>query len=113
MPYLHISVARELTPEQKETIKSSAGKLIEILPTKTEKGLMIRIDDSQQMYFRGVEANCAHVNVCLYLMSPNEKKGEFARAFAVALADILGTDPTNIYLCFTEYGNWYVGGVFR
>lgn len=113
MPYIHISLTRELSQDQKEAIKSAAGQLIEILPSKTEKGLMIRIDDGQQMFFRGAATDCAYVNVGLYMMSAGEKKGEFARAFSNALADIAGIDPLEVYLNFSEHANWYSNGTYK
>ena len=113
MPYVHMSIAKKLSDDQKESIKSSIGQLIEILPGKSEKVLMVRLDDGLQMYFRGIPENCAYVNVCLYMMSPDEKKGEFSRAFAASLSELAGIDPSNIFLSFTEFGNWCSGGVFK
>jgi len=113
MPYVHMSIAKKLSDEQKEAIKSSVGQLIEILPGKAEKVLMIRLDDDLQMYFRGIPENCAYVNLCLYMMSSDEKKGEFGRAFVTSLSTIAGIDITNIFLSFSEYGNWFSGGVFK
>lgn len=113
MPYVHMSIAKKLTDEQQEAVKTSIGQLIEILPGKSEKVLMIRMDDDQRMYFRGVPENCAYVNVCLFLMSPDEKKGEFARAFVASLSELAGIDTANIFLSFSEFGNWCSGGVFK
>lgn len=113
MPYVHMNIAKKLSDEQKEAIKSSVGQLIEILPGKAEKVLMIRLDDDLQMYFRGAPENCAYVNVCLYLMSPDEKKGEFGRAFVASLSELAGIDVTNIFLSFSEFGNWVSGGTFK
>lgn len=113
MPYMHISVTRELTQEQKQAIKTTAGQMIEILPGKQEKGLMIRIDDGQEMYFRGAATDCAYIGICLFQMSLDEKKGEFARVFSQAFAEIAGIDPLNIYLSYSEYGNWFSNGIFK
>jgi phenylpyruvate tautomerase PptA (4-oxalocrotonate tautomerase family) len=113
MPYVHMSIAKKLSDEQKESIKTSIGQLIEILPNKSEKVLMIRLDDDLQMYFRGVKENCAYVNVCLYMTSPDQKKGEFGSAFAASLSQLAGIDQSNIFLSFSEFGNWFSGGVFK
>ena len=87
MPYVHMSIAKKLTDNQKEAIKASIGQLIEILPGKSEKVLMIRMDDDVQMVFRGVPSACAYVNVNLYLMSPDNKKAEFAQALVQRAAN--------------------------
>lgn len=113
MPYVHMSIAKKLSDEQKEAIKASIGRLIEILPNKSEKVMMIRLDDDLQMYYRGVRENCAYVNVCLYLTSQDQKKGEFGSAFVESLSALAGIDICNIYLSFSEFGNWFSGGVFK
>ncbi len=113
MPYVHLSIAKKLTDDEKEAIKSSVGKLIEILPGKTESVLMVRLDDDLQMYFRGEKSNCAYVNVCLYLMSPADKKGEFARALVRSISELAGLDINDIFLCFTEFSNWASWGDFH
>ena len=113
MPYVHMSIAKKLTDNQKEAIKASIGQLIEILPGKSEKVLMIRMDDDVQMVFRGVPSHCAYVNVNLYLMSPDNKKAEFAQAFVRSLSELAGIELDDIFLSFTEHGNWCSRGEFK
>ena len=113
MPYVHIHMAQKLSDDQRETLKARVGQLIEILPGKSEQVLMLRFDDAQQMYYRGVPENCVYVNICLYLMSPDEKKEEFAHGLAAALTEIAGIDPSNMFISFSEYNNWFSHGRFK
>ena len=110
MPYVHLNISKTLGAPVKKELASALGSLISILPTKTENGLMVRIDDGCGMYFRGSEADCAYVDIRLYMISQHEKKGEFARAFLEAIHRIAGIEIGNIYMSFLEYGSWVVGG---
>ncbi len=110
MPYVHLNISKPLAAPVKKELAAALGTLISILPTKSERGLMIRIDDDCGMYFRGAEADCAYVDIRLYMTSAFDKKGEFARAFLEAIHRIAGIETDSIYMSFLEYGNWVVGG---
>jgi phenylpyruvate tautomerase PptA (4-oxalocrotonate tautomerase family) len=110
MPYVHINLSKPLEAPVKKELAAALGSLISIIPTKSERGLMIRIDDGCGMYFRGAEADCAYVDVRMYMTSQHDKKGEFARAFLEAIHRIAGIEIENIYMSFLEYGSWVVGG---
>ncbi|MBP7401811.1 MAG: hypothetical protein KBA30_04285 [Clostridia bacterium] len=114
MPYIHISLPKTLAAPAKKELASSLGSLISILPNKSERGLMIRIDDGCGMYFRGVEgADCAYVDVRLYMTTPDDKKAEFASAFLEAFSRIVGIPADCVYMSFLEYGNWVSAGAFK
>ena len=42
MPYMHISLGPKLDDDTKTTLIREAGKLIELIPGKTESVLMVR-----------------------------------------------------------------------
>ncbi|NLN45378.1 MAG: hypothetical protein GX153_02265 [Clostridiaceae bacterium] len=110
MPFVHLQLSRPLEPAVKKELASAVGGLISILPNKSERGLMLRIEDDCGMFFRGAEADCVYVDVRLYLASPFDKKGEFARALLETIQRITGTEPGSVYMSFAEYGNWVSGG---
>lgn len=53
MPYISFKTNHKLTLRQENTIKSKSGELISLIPGKTEKALMIHMEDDQIMYFKG------------------------------------------------------------
>ena len=55
MPYISFKTNHKLTLRQENTIKSKSGELISLIPGKTEKALMIHMEDDQIMYFKGEE----------------------------------------------------------
>ena len=58
MPYISFKTNHKLTLRQENTIKSKSGELISLIPGKTEKALMIHMEDDQIMYFKGEETPC-------------------------------------------------------
>ena len=111
MPYVHLNISKPLADPVKKELAATIGSLISILPSKSEKGLMIRIEEGCGMYFRGdANANCAYVDIRMYMTTPYDKKGEFARALLEAIHRIAEIDIGDIYISFLEYGNWVSGG---
>lgn len=74
---------------------------------------MIRMDEDVQMVFRGVPSACAYVHVNLYMMSPDNKKAEFAQALVRSLSELAEIELDDIFLSFTEHGNWCSRGEFK
>ena len=114
MPFISVNVSGSLTKLQKDDIKSRLGKLIEILPTKSEKGLMVDISDNHSLYYAGEEMEkAAFVDLRLYKESPFDEKREFFKKVCDMLAEVAGIDAGNIYCNMFELSNWGSRGDFR
>jgi phenylpyruvate tautomerase PptA (4-oxalocrotonate tautomerase family) len=113
MPLIQIDISKEITKEQKEAIKSEAGRLIGILPGKSEKVLMVIIREGSNMYFRGKAEDCAFIEAKLFHESPIDSKSEFAKKFCEAISEILKIETGNIFMVFAEYANWVSGGALK
>lgn len=111
MPFISVNVTGQVTPAQKEQIKTQLGQLITILPGKDEGGLMVDISDNHSLYFGGKEKeSCAFLDIRLYKESPLAEKTEFVKAVCEALHETLGIDKGDVYLNFIELANWGCGG---
>lgn len=114
MPFININVPIELDEAKKEAVKSELGKLIEVLPGKSESVLMIELNDAKTMYFGGEKTQlCALVDVRLYKESPIEAKREFTSKVFEMMERLLGIKPGNIFLNITEFANWGSGGILK
>ena len=111
MPYLSMRVSRKLNEEERKTLEEEAGRLIALLPGKSEEGLMVDIDDGAGMRFRGVSgADCMYVDVRMYLASPHESKVKLADALLEAIRATTGIGADDVYMTFSEYPHWVVRG---
>ena len=50
MPYISFKTNHKLTLRQENMIKEKSGELISLIPGKSEKALMIHMEDDQIMY---------------------------------------------------------------
>ncbi len=53
MPYINVTTNRKIPENVKLVIKTELGKIIEIIPGKTEKWLMVSFQDEQPLFFGG------------------------------------------------------------
>jgi len=110
MPYIAINTTQKLSAEQKEKIKSELGRLITIIPTKTEAVTYVDFSDSRTAYKGGVEISGAFIDVRLFHKSDFEPKKKFTEEALAMLSNELGTAKENMYLSILEFNDWGFAG---
>jgi len=113
MPYIAVNTAQKLSDAQKEKIKTELGRLITIIPTKTEAGLLIDFSDSRTMYKAGENVSGAFIEVRLFRKSEFEPKKQFTEETFEMLSRELGLKKENMYLNFLEFDNWGSAGTYK
>jgi len=113
MPYIAINTSLNLTAVQKEKIKAALGRLITIIPTKTEAGTLINISDSQTIYKAGENVSGAFIDVRLFHKADFEPKKKFTEETFAMLSRELGLKTENMYLTIMEFDNWGSGGTYK
>ena len=113
MPYIAINTAQKLSDVQKEKIKTELGRLMTIIPTKTEAGLLIDFSDSRTMYKAGENVSGAFIEIRLFHKSEFEPKKKFAEEIFELLTRELGLKKENMYLNMIELENWGSAGIYR
>lgn len=112
MPQIEFSTGRKLSKEQKENIVKAFGKIITVLPGKTEPDLMLDIEDDKELYLGGKRTDGAYINMKMYLNTPMEDKKNFTEAVFVEL-EKLGFSKDTIYMTITGMDHWCVGGTMK
>ena len=113
MPYIAINTTQNLSAAQKEKIKSELGRLITIIPTKNEAGLLIDFSGPRTIYKAGAQVDGAFIEIRLYHKSDFEAKKKFTEETFALLSRELGLKNENMYLNILEFDNWGSGGTFR
>ena len=90
MPYVGINAGLKISDAQKDKIKTELGRLISIIPTKSEAGLLVDFADSKTTYKAGVGVPCAFIDVRLFRKSEFEPKKQFTEAVFELLSQKLG-----------------------
>jgi phenylpyruvate tautomerase PptA (4-oxalocrotonate tautomerase family) len=113
MPYIAINTTEKLPESKQETIKSELGRLISIIPTKTEAGLLIDFSGDHNFYRAGALVKGAYIEVRLYRPSGFEEKKKFTEEVFSLFSRELGVEKDLMYLNIIELENWGSGGTLR
>jgi phenylpyruvate tautomerase PptA (4-oxalocrotonate tautomerase family) len=113
MPYIAINTTQELSDSQKEKIKTELGRIIAVIPTKSEAGLLIDFSGGRTIYKAGEKVSGAFIDLRLYHKSGFEPKKQFTEATFELLSRELGLAKENMYLTIMEFDNWGSGGTFK
>lgn len=112
MPYISFKTTKVLTLQQELDLKTMAGRLISLLPNKTEDYLMIHIEDNQLMYFKGKEIDCMMITCKVYGHPELSYKQEFVKELMKEAERITKIPVDNQYLTFSEEDHWGMNGEF-
>jgi phenylpyruvate tautomerase PptA (4-oxalocrotonate tautomerase family) len=113
MPYIAINTMEKLPPPKQESIKTGIGRLISIIPTKTEGGLLIDFSGDHSFYRAGAPVKSAYIEVRLYRPSDFEAKKKFTEEVFDLLSRELGIEKDLMCLNIIELENWGGGGTLR
>ncbi|MDR0601066.1 MAG: hypothetical protein LBG42_01665, partial [Treponema sp.] len=92
MPYISVSIGQKLGARQKETLKSELGRLITIIPGKTEPDLLVDIRDGGSLYMGGTEEPSVYIDLRLYTKTDGEAKKRFTRELFAFITREFGID---------------------
>ena len=106
MPYISFKTNHKLTLRQENTIKSKSGELISLIPGKTEKALMIHMEDDQIMYFKAEETPCMMIEINLYKSAEFDDKKKLTEAMIQMIHETTKIEADNIYVIFHEFDHW-------
>ena len=113
MLYVAVNTAEKLSDAQKEKIKTELGRLITIIPTKTEAGLLIDFSDSRTMYKAGENVSGAFIEIRLFRKTEFEPKKKLTEEIFEMFSRELGLKKENMYLNILEFDNWGSAGTYK
>lgn len=114
MPFINSKVSVSMSIEQKEEIKEKLGKVISIIPGKSEAWLMLGFEDNYSLYFKG-QANekLAFIEVKIFGSAEKAAYNKLTAAICNIYKDVLGIEADHIYVKYEEVHNWgWNGGNF-
>jgi phenylpyruvate tautomerase PptA (4-oxalocrotonate tautomerase family) len=113
MPYIALNTSEKLSSSQKEKIKSGIGRLITVIPGKTEEVTIVDISDGRSMYTGGKEVPCAYVDLRVYRKADPDGKKRFIEELFVLLDKELGINKDNVYMSVLEFEQWGDHGAYH
>ncbi|WBW94754.1 phenylpyruvate tautomerase MIF-related protein [Oceanirhabdus sp. W0125-5] len=107
MPFINSKLSISLTKEKETHIKQELGKLISLIPGKTEQWLMVGFEDNYNIFFGGEKNhNIAFVEVKLYGSAPKNNKDRMVEAICNLYETELSIPKANIFVTFQEISDW-------
>ncbi|MDR1643787.1 MAG: tautomerase family protein [Clostridiales bacterium] len=111
MPFISTKTNVSITPGKETTLKEKLGQAIAIIPGKSEGNLMLSFEEACQMYYKGDnEESLGYVDVKLFGAAEKEDLEKFVAEVAKAYKEVLGIEPENLYVSFTETEKWSWNG---
>jgi phenylpyruvate tautomerase PptA (4-oxalocrotonate tautomerase family) len=104
MPYIEIDT--NVTGIAPENIEKKLGRAIELLPGKTERWLMIRVNEGQRMAFAGSAEPCALAVVSLFGKATDKAYADVTAEVTKIVAEETGIPADRIYVKFEEVSTW-------
>lgn len=94
-----------------ESLKKAFGEAISIIPGKTERWLMINIEDGCDMAFSGdFKKPCAMLEVELFGAAKNEAYDALTKALCDVISEKTDVSTDRIYVKYAEVGHWGYNG---
>ncbi len=110
MPNMHFYTNISVNPETKTEIKKAFADAITLIPGKSEKWLMVIIEDGVSMYLGGSDAPCGLVSIELLGSSEGAVYERVTAEITSRLSKLLSLPPDRIYTKYSEYRHWGYNG---
>ncbi len=104
MPYIELKTNGKIN--DRENLKTAFGKEIELLSGKTERWLMVSLEDGCDMYFAGREEKCALAVVSLFGKASDEDYDRLTAALCDTISTSLEISPDRVYVKYEEISHW-------
>ncbi len=106
MPNMRFTTNLTLTKETKDTVKAAFAEAIALIPGKSEKWLMVIIEDNTSMYFAGNDEPCAMIAIELLGKADPAVYEKITAVLTQGLSKLLPLPPDRIYTHFSELTHW-------
>ena len=110
MPYINVCMSKKLERQDRNELARELGKIIPIIPGKTEAGFMVDIEDGKEIYNGGEHGNYVYMELKIYWTCDYEFRSAFTAAVFEIFSRRYGVEPHNMYLNITECDNWGIFG---
>ena len=111
MPFIDLKTTAKISAEKEEVLRREFGKIITLIPGKSEAWLMLNFTDECRMAFRGnADADTAFVNVELLGGASDKAYDDMTRAICDTIRDLLGVPYDRIYVKYGEFTHWGFAG---
>ena len=111
MPYIELKTDKKIDASTEKELINAFGKAIEIFPGKTERYLMVNIDNGCSMAFAGTLGECCMVSVDLLGSATDEVYSKMTDAVCELVSSVLKIPKDRVYVKYSEFKTWGWNGI--
>ena len=104
MPYIKVTTNASGVDVCK--LEKKLGEAIALIPGKTERWLMTKVEDGAKMAFAGTEEPCVMAEVSLFGAASRDAYDKLTAELCRALAEATGAPENRVYVKYEETGTW-------
>lgn len=113
MPFIKSKVSVPLSPSQENTLKSRMGKAIELIPGKSEAYLLLDFEDNCRLWLCGKnDEPIVYIEAAIFGNEPHYGYDAFTAELTRIFAEVIQTNPSNIYVKYEDITAWGVRGMY-
>lgn len=107
MPFINVRTTERISAQEELVLKSRLGEAISLIPGKSERFLMVQIEEEAHLYFGGDNSEpLAFVEVKLLGKSGREDCERLCEGICNILNEELGVSPDKTYVKFEFQDTW-------
>lgn len=107
MPYIDLKTTAKVTKEKEIALKAAFGKAIELIPGKSERWLMVKLEDGCKMFLAGDNKDeIAMVEIDIFGSTTNAAYDALTEKVCTVLNDELSIKKDKIYVKYREVDHW-------
>jgi len=107
MPYIEAKFSSKLDDSKIISLKDAFGKAIECIPGKSESWLMVNIEDSKNIFFKGnADGDSAFLSVSIFGKANADAYSSLTSELCRIVSEITGVSPDRTYITYSEYDKW-------
>ena len=107
MPFIGSKVSVKTTDSQQEELKKRLGQAIAILPGKSERWLMVELEDEKKLYFGGDDSEpSAYITVSILGTPDSASFAKITGEICNIYKEIIGINPDRVYVKYDTTKDW-------
>ena len=107
MPYFDIATTQNLTDASKKQLQQEMGRIIELVPGKSERWLMVQLHDEVCLSFAGsADAPAAVITLKTFGELMAEQYDMLTTEICQCVGTLLQTNPDRIYVIYEPITHW-------
>lgn len=112
MPFVMARTNVPVSKEQELEIKPRFGKVIGLVPGKSEEYLLMGIEDNCRMWLRGDNAPMVYIEAAIFGNEQHYGYDRLTAGITRIYNEVLDIPPENVYIKYDDISSWGVRGMF-